>query len=105
MPAISSTFIVRLKHTDDHTNSRSAAHLPLLDRDHSSPVEVASRNNFLFNAICCVSARSYNVALWERLKGFAKTEMERLPLEKNIDASRMDLDGLGLMRFRSFRVI
>ncbi|WRT67273.1 uncharacterized protein IL334_004240 [Kwoniella shivajii] len=60
-------------------------HLPLLDPSHSSPSAVARRNNFLFNAICCVSARATNPILWSRLAEFARFEMERLPKEKNID--------------------
>ena len=60
-------------------------HLPLLDKAHSSPATIARRNNFLFNTICCVSARAFNIVLWERLKEFARFETERLPKEKNID--------------------
>ena len=57
---------------------------------------MARRNNFLFNSserdkvmeliqVCCVAARAFNVVLWDRLKDFARFEMERLPKEKNID--------------------
>jgi hypothetical protein len=60
-------------------------HLPVLDVAHSAPSAVARRNNFLFNAICCVAARTFNVVLWERLREFARYEMERLPKEKSID--------------------
>lgn len=60
-------------------------HLPLLDIAHSSPHDVARRNNFLFNAICCVTARSFDAQLWSRLSNFARFENERLPKEKNID--------------------
>lgn len=60
-------------------------HLPVLDVSHSAPSAVARRNNFLFNAICCVAARTFNIVLWERLKDFARYEMERLPKEKSID--------------------
>lgn len=60
-------------------------HLPVLDLAHSGPSAVARRNNFLFNAICCVAARTFNVVLWERLREFARYEMERLPKEKSID--------------------
>ncbi|WWC85148.1 uncharacterized protein L201_000005 [Kwoniella dendrophila CBS 6074] len=60
-------------------------HLPLLDPSHSSPSAVARRNNFLFNAICCASAKARDPALWERLSDFARFEMERIPKEKNID--------------------
>ncbi|WVF68280.1 hypothetical protein IAT40_003045 [Kwoniella sp. CBS 6097] len=60
-------------------------HLPLLDVPHSPPSAVARRNNFLFNAICCASARAFDPTLWSRLADFAKFEMERLPKEKNID--------------------
>ncbi|WVQ95847.1 hypothetical protein IAU59_002946 [Kwoniella sp. CBS 9459] len=60
-------------------------HLPLLDVAHSPPSAVARRNNFLFNAICCASARTFEPTLWSRLADFAKFEMERLPKEKNID--------------------
>ncbi|BEJ11400.1 hypothetical protein CspHIS471_0108220 [Cutaneotrichosporon sp. HIS471] len=60
-------------------------HLPVLDLAHSGPSAVARRNNFLFNAICCVAARTFNVVLWERLREFAQYEMERLPKEKSID--------------------
>ncbi|GMK54789.1 hypothetical protein CspeluHIS016_0113750 [Cutaneotrichosporon spelunceum] len=60
-------------------------HLPVLDLAHSAPSAVARRNNFLFNAICCVAARAFNVVLWERLREFAQYEMERLPKEKSID--------------------
>ncbi|OCF34433.1 hypothetical protein I316_03947 [Kwoniella heveanensis BCC8398] len=60
-------------------------HLPLLDTAHSPPSAVARRNNFLFNAICCASARAFDPTLWSRLADFAKFEMERLPKEKNID--------------------
>ncbi len=77
-------------------------HLPFLDREHSSPSAVARRNNFLFNAsefpgsyalgrlnreVCCVAARAFNIVLWERLKEFARFEMERLPKDKNIEVS------------------
>ena len=34
---------------------------------------------------CCVAARAFNVLLWERLKEFARFEMERLPKDKNIE--------------------
>ncbi|WWC69805.1 uncharacterized protein I206_103748 [Kwoniella pini CBS 10737] len=60
-------------------------HLPLLDPSHSSPSAVARRNNFLFNAICCSSAKARDPVLWSRLADFAQFEMERLPKEKNID--------------------
>lgn len=71
-------------------------HLPVLDISHSAPSAVARRNNFLFNAsrslyclslmtVCCVAARTFNVVLWERLKDFARYEMERIPKEKSID--------------------
>ncbi|KAK6910429.1 hypothetical protein I203_104461 [Kwoniella mangroviensis CBS 8507] len=60
-------------------------HLPLLDATHSSPSIVARRNNFLFNAICCASAKARDPFLWTRLSEFAHYEMERLPKEKNID--------------------
>lgn len=32
-----------------------------------------------------MSARAFNVVLWERLKDFARFEMERFPKEKNIE--------------------
>ncbi|WWC61506.1 uncharacterized protein I303_104090 [Kwoniella dejecticola CBS 10117] len=60
-------------------------HLPLLDPSHSSPSAVARRNNFLFNAICCASAKARDPTLWTRLSDFARFEMERIPKEKNID--------------------
>nr|XP_019043124.1 hypothetical protein I302_08835 [Kwoniella bestiolae CBS 10118]OCF22054.1 hypothetical protein I302_08835 [Kwoniella bestiolae CBS 10118] len=60
-------------------------HLPVLDPAHSSPSAVARRNNFLFNAICCASAKARDRKLWSRLAEFARFEMERLPKEKNID--------------------
>jgi hypothetical protein len=81
-------------------------HLPLLDKDHSDPIDVASRSNYLFNAskctvlvmmhfaygrtlfvVCCCAARSFVPNLWHRLKDFAKAEMTRIPLEKTLDVS------------------
>lgn len=75
-----------------------------MDVAHCSPSAVARRNNFLFNAICCVAARTFNVVLWERLKEFARYEMERLPKEKSIDVVQGHLiySSWNLMRPDSF---
>lgn len=75
-----------------------------MDIAHSAPSAVARRNNFLFNAICCVAARTFNVVLWERLKEFARYEMERIPKEKSIDVVQGHLiySSWNLMRPDSF---
>ena len=44
-----------------------------------------SRGQRRLTPVCCAAARCYNVVLWERLREFARFEMERLPKEKNID--------------------
>jgi len=43
------------------------------------------REPMLIHAVCCVAARAFNLVLWERLKDFARFEMERLPRDKNIE--------------------
>lgn len=35
--------------------------------------------------VCCVAARATNIMLWDRLKEFARFEMDRFPKDKNID--------------------
>ncbi len=49
-------------------------------------------------SVCCISARSFNVALWEKLRSFAKAEMTRFPLDKNLDVSGWDWDGRRYLR-------
>ena len=51
------------------------------------PVGHRVENFFAYEAVCCVAARAFNIVLWERLKDFARFEMERLPKDKNIDVS------------------
>ncbi|WOO78104.1 Xylanolytic transcriptional activator xlnR [Vanrija pseudolonga] len=64
-------------------------HLPVLDT--STPqggvaIHVARRSIALFNAVCCVSARAFNVVLWDRLKAFAAGEASRLVLDRSFEA-------------------
>jgi hypothetical protein len=35
--------------------------------------------------VCCVTARATDTKLWDRLKEFARFEMDRFPKDKNID--------------------
>ena len=53
----------------------------------STQVSMVVPSIFISNeyAVCCAAARAFNIVLWERLKEFARFEMERLPRDKNID--------------------
>ncbi|KAM0790497.1 hypothetical protein ACM66B_003371 [Microbotryomycetes sp. NB124-2] len=68
-------------------------HLPVLCIESTTTGSVARRSNFLFNAICCVSARycSQKPELARNLSRFGRTEMSRFPLDKSIEVVQAHL--------------
>ncbi|KAK4045949.1 hypothetical protein OIV83_006497 [Microbotryomycetes sp. JL201] len=68
-------------------------HLPVLCIESTTTGSVARRSNFLFNAICCVSARycSQKPEIARNLSRFGRTEMSRFPLDKSIEVVQAHL--------------
>ncbi|KAL1408026.1 hypothetical protein Q8F55_004823 [Vanrija albida] len=65
-------------------------HLPVLDAG-AVAIHVARRSIALFNAVCCVAARAFNVVLWDRLKAFAAGETSRLALDRSFESVQAQL--------------
>ncbi|KAM0746276.1 hypothetical protein T439DRAFT_329987 [Meredithblackwellia eburnea MCA 4105] len=62
-------------------------HIPILDREHSSPAEILQRSPVLFNAICCVTAKYYTdkPELLPDMEKLAQIELDKFPKSKSLE--------------------